>query len=254
MSGVQPFVTAAWRHLVMLNYDVAPELLEPLVPRGTELDLWQGRALVSLVGFQFFDTRFHGWPVPGHRHFEEVNLRFYVRREGPDGWRRGVAFIREIVPKFCVSLIANTFYHEHYLTLPMSHRVQPPASAADRTGWAAYRWFRSGEPCELSAAFSGLPQRPAAGSEAEFIVEHYWGYTRCRDGSTNEYRVEHPPWRVWMADRAWFTGEAESIYGPEFAEVLRGTPASALVAEGSRVAMMPEAKERERLRVLAPSP
>jgi uncharacterized protein YqjF (DUF2071 family) len=233
-----PFVTAQWRNLVMLNYEVASDCLQPLVPEGTELDLWQGRSLISLVGFQFLDTRFHGWPIPFHRSFAEVNLRFYVRREAADGWRRGVVFIREIVPRVAISWVANTFYHEHYLTLPMTHRVQLPASAMDRTGRAIYGWQSRGRQFELAAEFSGLPHHPAAGSQEEFIIEHYWGYSRRADGSLAEYGVEHPPWRVWRTDRAWFSGDAALIYGQNFAAALRQPHVSALVAEGSRVAMI----------------
>ncbi len=47
------FLTAEWRYLAMFNYEVPPELLAPLVPRGTELDSWQGKVYVSLVGFLF---------------------------------------------------------------------------------------------------------------------------------------------------------------------------------------------------------
>ena len=127
----------------------------------------------------------------------------------------------------------------------MTHRVQVPASATDRTGLAEYSWRNGRDKFQLGAEFSGLPELPPRGSEAEFIVEHYWGYSRRGDGSTIEYHVEHPPWRVWHAGRAWFTGDAASIYGEKFAAVLRQYPASALVAEGSRVAMVADASSTD---------
>lgn len=235
MSGDSPFLTAQWRHLAMLNYDIHPNVLEPLAPAGTELDFWQGRALVSLVGFQFVKTRLKGWSVPWHQNFAEVNLRFYVRRETDDGWRRGVVFVKEIVPKLAVSWVANTIYHENYITLRMSHRVQIPGSATDRTGHIEYDWRSGSDAYQITANFSGLPQPFAAGSEEEFITEHYWGYTRRRDGTTAEYRVDHPAWRVWPTDSAAFRGDATALYGPEFADALSEPPCSALVAEGSEV-------------------
>lgn len=235
MSAGRPFLTAEWRNLLMLNYAVDPALLTPHVPRGTELDLWRGEALVSLVGFQFLKTRLRGWRVPWHQSFIEVNLRFYVRREADDGWRRGVVFLKEIVPKRAVTWIANTVYHEHYITRPMSHRVQLPASATDRTGHLQYRWRHARREFELAANFSGLPQLPRAGSLDEFIVEHYWGYSRSANGSALEYLVTHPAWRVWTAEAARFTGDAATLYGAEFAAVLNEAPRSALVAEGSAV-------------------
>ena len=229
----RPFLTARWEHLVLLNYAAPPQLLEPLVPRGTELDRWQGETLVSLVGFRFRDTRVRGIPIPWHRHFEEVNLRFYVRRRGPDGAdRRAVVFIRELVPRWAVATLARWAYNEPYLTVPMSH-----ATSLDAAGGGAvrYAWrFRGGE-YALGAVVRGPAQDLPAGSEAEFITEHYWGYTRQRDGGTLEYQVEHPRWRVWTAPEASFAGDAVALYGAGFGALLAGPPRSAHVAEGSAV-------------------
>jgi uncharacterized protein YqjF (DUF2071 family) len=77
----------------MLNYEVEPERLMPLVPKGTELDTHDGKTFVSMVGFLFLNTRVMGLAIPFHRDFEEINLRFYVRRKAEDGWRRGVVFV-----------------------------------------------------------------------------------------------------------------------------------------------------------------
>jgi len=231
----RPFLTARWEHLVLLNYTVDPALLRPLVPAGTELDAWEGRHLISLVGFRFLDTRLLGIPIPGHRSFEEVNLRFYVRRRGPDGARRrAVVFIRELVPRRAIAAVARVVYNEPYLAVPMSHEVRiTPAEG----GRARYGWRFKGEPFALSATVTGpaLPLRP--GSEAEFITEHYWGYTRQRDGGTLEYRVEHPPWSVWTPTASAFTGPGALLYGPEFGRILSARHDSAFLALGSPVAV-----------------
>ena len=75
------FLTAEWRYLAMLNYEIEPAVLAPFVPQGTELDSFDGKTFVSIVAFLFLDTRIGGIPIPFHRNFEEVNLRFYVRRK-----------------------------------------------------------------------------------------------------------------------------------------------------------------------------
>ena len=231
------FLTARWEHLVLLNYTVAPDVLSPLVPRGTELDAWQGEALVSLVGFRFADTRVRGVAVPGHRTFEEVNLRFYVRRLAPDGWRRGVVFIREIVPRAAIAFTARALYNERYVARPMSHRLEWTDGEPRRIGSVAYRWRDAGLDLGLRAAVGGGFVLPAPNSEAEFIVEHYWGYTVQRDGGTVEYRVEHPPWRVAPVISAVLEGDVGRFYGAPFDEALREPPHSSLVAEGSPVAV-----------------
>lgn len=236
MTG--PFLTARWEHLVLLNYACPPALLAPLVPEGTTLDLWEGEALVSLVGFLFRDTRLRGVPVPFHRTFEEVNLRLYVRRAADGGAeagaRRGVVFVRELVPRRAIAAVARRVYNEPYLAVPMAHRVALDPTAG---GTVRYAWRHRGDAFALSAAAAG-PARPLVpGSEAAFITEHYWGYTRQRDGATLEYRAAHPPWRVWDAAEAAFEGPGERLYGAGFGAVLAHPPRSAFVAEGSAVAV-----------------
>jgi uncharacterized protein YqjF (DUF2071 family) len=227
---VKPFLTAEWRSLAMLNYRVAREVLEPLVPRDTTLDAFQGMVYVSLVGFLFLQTKVRGLSIPWHRDFEEVNLRFYVGRQTPEGWRRGVVFIKEIVPRLAIAAVARIFYHENYIARPMRHAVGPAA--------AEYRWRCGGKWCRLAVRTSGSPSRPAAGSLEQFITEHYWGYAPQRDGACLEYRVDHLPWRVAPADEAVFEGEAAGLYGRQLAAVLQAKPASAFLAEGSPVTVV----------------
>jgi hypothetical protein len=228
-------LTARWEDLALINYSCSPDLLQPLVPRGTELDAWNGETLISLVGFMFRDTRVMGLRVPFHVTFEEVNLRFHVRRVDPaSGLRRAVVFVRELVPRVAIATVARVFYNEPYLAVPMSHRS---SLDAERGGSATYSWYYQRRSFALAAEARGPARRAAPGSEAEFITEHYWGYTRQRDGSTLEYRVEHPAWLVWEAASASVTGAVSSLYGPALGPVLATAPRSAFVAVGSHVSV-----------------
>lgn len=234
----RPFLTAEWRHLVMLNYEVDPEILTLRVPVGTTLDLWRGRALVSVVGFRFLGTRLFGVPIPGHRDFDEVNLRFYVRREMPGGeTRHGVVFVRELVSRFAVALVARLAYNEPYRTLRM--RSVTPRRGSEAPGRLVYEWRVGGAWEGLTGMTLGAPAVPEAGSEAAFITQHHWGYTRQRDGSTVEYEVEHPPWRTWEAGAAMLTMDVARLCGEAFVTSLARAPVSALVAEGSAVTVYP---------------
>ena len=229
----RPFLTARWENLVLLNYACAAEILDPLVPHGTLLDRWEGEALVSLVGFMFADTRLMGRRVPFHHTFEEVNLRFYVRRVAADGAiRRAVVFVRELVPRRAIATIARRFYNEPYIAVPMSHES---SLARENGGSTSYSWSYRGEPFELKATVFGASALPAPGSEAEFITEHYWGYAIQRSGGTVEYRVEHPQWRVWQASGATLQCDARTLYGAEFHECLSGRSSSSFLAEGSAI-------------------
>ncbi len=216
----------------MLNYEIAPNLLQSFVPNGTELDFWEDKTFVSVVGFLFLKTCVRGIPIPFHRNFEEVNLRFYVRRKSGEGWRRGAVFIKEIVPRAAIAWTARKFYNENYIALPMWHRIE---AAHETVKSASYSWNFGGRQNSLSIATRSPAQTLPAGTEAEFITEHYWGYSRQRDGSTLEYQVEHPPWRVQACESANLNCAIKELYGPEFVETLNRPPASAFLADGSPV-------------------
>ena len=223
------FLTAEWKHLLMLNYAVEPELLEPFVPAGTELDTFAGRTYVSLIGFEFNNTRIAGARVPFHGSFEEVNLRFYVRRAA----RRGVVFIRELVPKPAVVAVARMMFGENYACTRMSHAIY--LSEESGVVSAEYVFGDAAEQCAMRIEAESASFVPHDESLAQFITEHYWGYARRRNGSTLEYEVQHPRWQVREASHAEFRGNAEMFYGAEFARVLDRPPDSAFLAEGSAV-------------------
>jgi len=227
-----PFLTAEWRALAMLNYEIGPSVLAPFVPAGTELDQWQGKTFVSMVAFMFLHTRIKGIAIPFHSNFEEVNLRFYVRRLAPEGWRRGVVFIKELVPRLAIAWTARVFYNENYVALPMSHRWWVEGGSLRRV---SYEWTFQHQKGRIELSTSGEPTEIQPGSDEEFITEHYWGYAKQRDGGTVEYQVEHPRWRVWKAREATFDCDIEGLYGKTFAPFLQSAPASAFLADGSPV-------------------
>lgn len=217
----------------MLNYPVDPAILAPFVPQGTELDSWQGKTFVSVVGFLFLDTRVLGMAIPYHRDFEEVNLRFYVRRKAGEEWRRGVVFVKEIVPRFAIAATARLFYGEKYVALPMRHSISgdPAGGGMD----VKYGWRLRGRWNGIDARVSGPAAEAAPGSEEEFITEHYWGYSSLRGGGCVEYQVEHPRWRVWNLQRPVLDCDVAALYGERFAAPLAGEPSSAFLADGSEV-------------------
>lgn len=224
----------------MANYQVPKELLLPYVPMGTELDFWQDRCYVSLVGFMFLNTRVLWLSIPFHRNFEEVNLRFYVRRKTAQGWRRGVVFIKEIVPKPAITFVANTLYGEKYATQQMRHQW----AMEQEYPRISYEWrpFLSADWYKLAAEIAPVAQPIAIGSEAEFITEHYWGYAKTGAQSTNEYQVDHPRWEVYPVRDFEISGDFGRLYGKEFGPLLEEPPVSVFVAEGSEITVMGKQK------------
>ncbi|MBI3408912.1 MAG: DUF2071 domain-containing protein [Planctomycetes bacterium] len=233
VSLAPPFLTADWRSIAMLNFPVDPAALAPHVPSGLELDFHHGVTYLSLVGFRFMRMKVRGIRALCHQNFDEVNLRIYVRRRVGEAWRRGVVFIKEIVSRRLIAFAARTLYNENYIVMPMRSQVKLPEAEAQ--GALTYEWNCGQRWHTMKADVAGEPGMAALGSEEEFITEHYWGYTRQRDGGTMEYGVEHPRWRIWKDARARFDGDAARLYPPEFVPFLSAPPRSALVAAGSSV-------------------
>jgi len=239
----------------MLNWEIDPAIIEPLVPRGCEVDFHGGRTFVSVVGFLFLETRLLGVPVPFHRNFEEVNLRFYVCRRKGGELCHGVAFVKEIVPRWAIARTARLCYNEPYVALPMAHEVTGPAVKVledvgvqdsgfrhtpedQRGGRVAYRWRFGGRWNSVEVQYTKQRAPLVPGSHQEFIAEHYFGYCAQCDGGTIEYQVEHPPWNIWPTTGAVLDADIAALYGPHFAAVLTQPPTSALLADGSKVVVM----------------
>ncbi len=226
---MKKFLTARWEDLIMANYAVDPALLRPRLPVGTELDLYDGKCYVSLVGFMFLDTRVMNFLIPLHVNFEEVNLRFYVRRKAEDEVRRGVVFVKEIVPRMAIATIARMLYGEPYETWNMSNR---------REGITVqYAWEKDGSSHSLGVERGKSLGVPSEGSEGEFIIEHYWGYTKRGERRTDEYKVEHPKWELFEAKSPQIDVDFGTLYGSEFSFLTGTKPDSILLAKGSEIAV-----------------
>lgn len=231
-----PFLAAEWRNLLMINFQADPAVLQGYVPYRTELDTWNDTHYVSLVGFMFQNTRVMGLSIPFHRHFEEVNLRFYVRYKDGATWKRGVVFIKELVPKHAITFVANTIYKERYATHPMRHRWSPTEEALE----VSYEWKVGEHWNHLTAKVDKEPVAIAAGSEAEFITDHYWGYTHMGAEKTGEYQVTHPQWRTHRMINYSYQVDTAALYGAPFIPMLSQQPISALLAEGSAITVLPK--------------
>jgi len=227
----QIFLTAEWRNLLMANYAIDPALLKPYIPCRTELDSFEGVHYVSLVGFLFTHTKLRGIAIPFHTTFEEVNLRFYVRYKDGMDWKRGVVFMKELVPRPAITFIANTIYGEKYATLPMRYQW----TKVDDTLQVSYEWKVGENWNYIKAAAAANPTPLIEGSAEEFITEHYWGYTFVNDNCTGVYQVAHPRWNIHAVKNYDIKCDAVQLYGKDFEDVMKQEPRSVFLADGSPI-------------------
>ncbi len=223
------FLKAEWRKLAIINYEINPKILEKYLPKGTELDFYQGKCYVSVVGFMFLNTKLLGLPIPFHRNFEEVNLRFYVKKKEENKWKRGVVFIKEIVPKPALSFVANSVYKENYITNPMKNKInQKDQELLIKYSWKDKKWH------SIEIIAENKPLKMKNNSEFEFITEHYYGFTK-KENKTSEYEVCHPKWDYYLIKNYQLKIDFQKVYGNDFECLNFQKPISVMLAEGSKI-------------------
>lgn len=232
------FLSAEWHNLIMANYTIDPSLLKPYLPSHTELDTFKGEHYVSLVAFLFKDVKVLGIRFPFHSNFEEVNLRFYVRYKENNIWKRGVVFMKEIVPRRMITFIANTLYGENYSTHVMKHNWQQTKNELH----VNYEWKVNDKWNHVKCTAQSEAEVIIEGSAEEFITEHYWGYTFINDQYTGVYEVAHPKWKIHAVTSYDIDCDTKTLYGAAFEETLNQAPRSVFLAEGSPVKVMKGAK------------
>ncbi|HXC07119.1 MAG TPA: DUF2071 domain-containing protein [Bacteroidia bacterium] len=228
---MKAFLSARWVNLINITYAVNPDLLIPYLPQGLELDVEQGKAFVSLVPFQFLNTRFRGVRAPFYQHFSELNLRFYVH----DRDHSGVVFIREFAPGYCMNAIANLFYHEHYERASIHSTVKEEGDEIR----VSYLLEKNGIPHSLSAKAFRTGFLPDPGSREYFLEHRYFGFSRNKDGETFRFRVAHPEWELYTLFDYALQVDFEELFGRRFAFLGHQDPVNAMLIKGSEVAMFP---------------
>jgi uncharacterized protein YqjF (DUF2071 family) len=229
---IQPSITAQWRKLLLVNYEVDPKVLDPFLPYDTEYALWNNKCYVSLVGFQFLNVRIGGVPIPFHTDFDEINLRFYVRRKSAHIWHYGVVFIKEIVSLPIVTFVANTLFTEHYETLPLKHDMKvTPEKIAMEYQWKKHEWQ------SFSIESGPSSHMIEDNTEEHFLTSQHWGFSKANDHKTIEYSVEHPRWSAYSTRRFDIKVDFRGTYGDRFAFLDNATPESVFLTEGSDITL-----------------
>jgi uncharacterized protein YqjF (DUF2071 family) len=228
---MKTFLKAEWENIIMANYEIDPSLLIPYLPKGTELDYFNGKTYVSLVGFLFKDTAIFGIPIPFLGTFEEVNLRFYVTRKVEEVNKRGVVFINETVPNKLVAFVANKLYKEHYSAVPTKHIIKENENRMTLN----YLWKVQNNWNYIEVEVEGGSRTMEKNTIEEFIYEHYYGYTKIDHDRSLEYKINHPSWKTKKVTKYKIQCDFADFYGENFRFLNDTKPHSVLIADGSEV-------------------
>ena len=226
------FLRANWENLIMANYEIEPSTLAPYLPKGVELDFYNNKTYVSLVGFMFKNTRLFGLPIPFFGSFEEINLRFYVKKIENRKIKKGVVFINETVPFKIVALLANKLYKEHYISIPTKNSIDITENKDIKFEWKINDRWNS-----LAVKSDTNKYKIEQGTIEEFIFERYFGFTKLSASSTQEYKIHHPKWMTHKILNSQIDCDFRSMYGDSFSMLNNQTPDSIVLAEGSQVSV-----------------
>lgn len=225
------FLKANWENIIMANYEIDPKILEPFLPKGVELDLFEQKCYVSLVGFMFKKTKLFSIPIPYLGTFEEINLRFYVIRKESNQIKRGVVFINETIPYPIVAWMANKLYKEHYTVVPTKHEI----TNVNNTKKVNFEWLLNKKWNRIYVEASNESKEMKKDTLEQFIYEHYYGYTKIDQNKTEEYKLQHPSWKTYKVLNHKIDCDFEAMYGKAFSVLNQTKPEAVFIAEGSSV-------------------
>ncbi len=225
------FLKAKWEHIIMANYEIDPKILFPFLPKGLELDLFNGKCYISLVGFMFKNTKIFTIPIPFLGTFEEINLRFYVTRKEENQTKRGVVFINETIPYKMVAWMANKLYKEHYTVVPTKHKIRTTTTNQK----IKFQWLLKQKWNSIYVESEVNSNVMKNESLEKFIYEHYYGYTKIDENKTEEYQLQHPSWNVHKVNHFRINCDFEAMYGQSFSALNQTEPTDVFIAEGSSV-------------------
>jgi uncharacterized protein len=226
---MKTLLTAHWTNLVTATFETDKHFLQKYLPAKTELNDWNARYFMSIVAFLFEKPRLLGIPSPFYNSFEEINLRFYVRRKLNNEWRKGVVFIKEIAPYYIPAQTAKWLYRENFISVPMKHEF----INSNKLMYRSYACKISKEWNYLNMESACIHTETGLGDVENFIRDHYWAYTRKGSNKTLEFQIEHPPWKIFPAIKFDMHLDTGTIYGEQFKDYFAEKPVDAFLMDGS---------------------
>lgn len=232
---IKPLYRAEWREIVVISFEIDPKILRSYVPPKTEIDSFEGATFVSLMARVCKNVKPYGWPIVFAKSVEQVQLRFYVKRQTAEGYRRGVCLIRDYVPSKKVSLFLNWMFKHRFNQVRIQRESKNFDKALpDAMPEVEYRWETGDVWNHVKVKARSEMRKQEKETKESFVLDHHFGYT-VREGKTYEFFVEYNPWALWDAKSGSFECDTEQVFGRHFVRALKQRPASVFLARGSEV-------------------
>lgn len=175
----------SWRHLLFLHWRVDPEQMQHLLPKGLEVDTFDGSAWIGLVPFQMDQVRFFSLPkIPTTSTFFECNVRTYVLQDGiPGVW----FFSLDAASRLAV-LGGRNLWKLNYIHAKFDVSIE-----GDRVDYTLARHDGTRSRIHWTAG-SELPKSEPGGLR-HFLTERYYLYA-SQAGKIWRGPIWHEPWRL----------------------------------------------------------
>jgi uncharacterized protein len=180
-----------WYDLLFAHWEIEPELLQPFIPSGLQLDTYQGKAWIAVVPFRMSGIRLKYMPsIPYTSNFPEINVRTYVTYQG----KPGVYFFSLDASNYLAVKVAKSFFH-----LPYYHSKIEVRSEGASIKYHSYR-KKSREEFRFKGNYQPISDvfHAERGSLEYWLTERYCLYT---EKYNRLYRgeIHHPPWPLQQA-------------------------------------------------------
>lgn len=226
-SNKKLFMSCSWTNLLYVNFRIDAKLINALLPKDLEADLFDGFAILSFVGFRFTDARLLGIKIPFHQKFPEINLRTYVKsKKNPT--EKGIYFISEMVPKFMTYFVGKFIFGEPFSRINVQEILNENSFG--------YKIENKNEGLEMSAILSQNLNEQIKNKEEEFIVDRVFAFCGKANKKSKKYEVQHPKWNLMKAENSNYIFSNLSHISKLLNNFLQGaTPSSIFATDGSAV-------------------
>ncbi len=195
-------LVADWNYMFVRSFLVEPKLLQDKLNPLLDLTLFNGKALVQIVGRAIENTKIKGLAISPIKFFD-FNLQVKVKKDEKDGF----ILVKQIVPKYCVANFISRLFYAKAETLPMEEKkiIENDKMIIQQSIW------KDKELSEIQIVAEANPtpiESPFGNSRNKFVFSEENGF--------QEFSIETEHWNSFNIEKSTFNLNHEKLYGKEW--------------------------------------